>query len=168
MQNILDKTGLPHDCLELEITESMLMGNLEDSVAIMRRLRKLGISLAMDDFGTGYSSLNYLKKFPVNTLKIDQSFVRELRSDTSDAAVVLAIIGLAKALNLKVVAEGVENTHQLAFLQEHGCNLEDIRLLSCINFRCSPENNKRTCKPDHGQIVLSIHGISRADSPKTL
>ncbi|MBF0615089.1 MAG: EAL domain-containing protein [Magnetococcales bacterium] len=123
VRDVLDKTGLPPVCLELEITESMLMGNVDDSVAIMRRLRDLGISLAMDDFGTGYSSLSYLKKFPVNTLKIDQAFVRELRADSSDASIVMAIIGLARALNLKVVAEGVENAHQLAFLQEHGCDL---------------------------------------------
>ncbi len=123
IRNTLDNTGLSPECLELEITESMVMGNVEDSVAIMRRLRELGISLAMDDFGTGFSSLSYLKKFPVHTLKIDQAFVRELRSDSSDASIVMAIIGLAKALHLKVVAEGVENAHQLAFLQEHGCDL---------------------------------------------
>ncbi|MBF0293799.1 MAG: EAL domain-containing protein [Magnetococcales bacterium] len=123
VRSVLEQTGLPPACLELEITESMLMGNVEESVAIMKRLRELGISLAMDDFGTGYSSLNYLKKFPVNTLKIDQSFVRELRADSSDASIVLAIIGLARALHLKVVAEGVENAHQLDFLRENGCDL---------------------------------------------
>ncbi|MBF0182228.1 MAG: EAL domain-containing protein [Magnetococcales bacterium] len=123
VRGVLDQTGLPPSCLELEITESMLMGNVEESVAIMKRLRELGISLAMDDFGTGYSSLNYLKTFPVNTLKIDQSFVRELRADSSDASIVMAIIGLARALHLKVVAEGVENVHQLEFLRENGCDL---------------------------------------------
>ncbi|MBF0178404.1 MAG: EAL domain-containing protein [Magnetococcales bacterium] len=122
VQETLWRTALPPECLELEITESMLMGNIEESITIMRNLRELGLSLAMDDFGTGYSSLNYLKRFPVNTLKIDQSFVRDLTRDSSDAAIVRAIIALARTLGLKVVAEGVENVEQLEFLREHGCH----------------------------------------------
>ncbi|MBF0297065.1 MAG: EAL domain-containing protein [Magnetococcales bacterium] len=122
VQETLWRTALPPECLELEITESMLMGNIEESITIMKNLREIGVSLAMDDFGTGYSSLNYLKRFPVNTLKIDQSFVRDLTRDSSDAAIVRAIIGLARTLGLKVVAEGVENAEQLEFLREHGCH----------------------------------------------
>ena len=116
-------SGLDHSLLELEITESMVMGNVEDAITTMRKIRELGVSLAIDDFGTGYSSLNYLKRFPINTLKIDKSFISELHVNPEDASIVRAIISMAHSLGLAVVAEGVEDSAQLAFLKRHGCEL---------------------------------------------
>ena len=118
---ILDETGLTPEALELEITESMVMGNVEKSIDIMKSLKGLGVGIAVDDFGTGYSSLNYLKRFPIDTLKIDQSFVRDLTTDAGDSAIVSAIISLGQALNLKVVAEGVESRDHLDILRDKLC-----------------------------------------------
>lgn len=107
--------------LELEITESIAMQDVELSVAVLKELRQMGIQIAMDDFGTGYSSLNSIKHFPLHTLKIDQSFVRDLMSDPSDAAIAKAVIALGQGLHLKVLAEGVETIEQLEFLRALGC-----------------------------------------------
>ncbi|MBF0178789.1 MAG: EAL domain-containing protein [Magnetococcales bacterium] len=119
---VLEETGLPPDALELEITESMVMGNVEKSIERMNSLKSLGLTLAVDDFGTGYSSLNYLKRFPIDTLKIDQSFVRDLSRAQGDLAIVLAIISLGQALGLDIVAEGVETREQVVILKEKGCH----------------------------------------------
>ena len=119
---ILKAYEFPAHMLELEITESLLIKDTMTAISIMNQLRYHGISIAIDDFGTGYSSLGYLKRFPINTLKIDQSFVRELTSDSQDAAIVRAIISLSETLGLKVVAEGVETQEQLEFLQDHACH----------------------------------------------
>ena len=108
--------------LELEITESLLMRNVDDTTACMKRFRAAGMSLSIDDFGTGYSSLGYLRQFPVNALKIDRSFVEELHTNDDDAAICAAIIAMARELELKVIAEGVENEEQLRFLREHRCD----------------------------------------------
>jgi EAL domain-containing protein (putative c-di-GMP-specific phosphodiesterase class I) len=118
----LDDSGLPPDRLELEITESLLMADTEHAFQLLKEVRSKGISVAIDDFGTGYSSLNHLKQLPVDTLKIDRSFVRDLAHDSEDAAIVIAIISLAETLKLKVVAEGVETAEQLEFLKQHGCH----------------------------------------------
>jgi EAL domain-containing protein (putative c-di-GMP-specific phosphodiesterase class I) len=112
-------TGL----LELEITESILMQEVEDAIEVMQRLREAGIAIAIDDFGTGYSSLNYLKRFPISTLKVDRSFVRELAEGSQDAAIVLSTINLARSFGLAVVAEGVESEAQLQFLRRHQCDI---------------------------------------------
>lgn len=122
ISQILEETGLQASYLELEVTESFLMGDIERSVKTLKQLRELGIWLALDDFGTGYSSLNYLKRFPVNILKIDQSFVQDVMSNPDSAAVTNAIIALAKSLRLSITAEGVETKEQLDYLQIQGCD----------------------------------------------
>lgn len=121
---------LPATMLKLEITEGIVIQNLEDTIAKMRSLKKLGISFAMDDFGTGYSSLTYLKRLPVDTLKIDQSFVQDATSDPNDAEIIRAIVAMAQSLNLNVIAEGVETVEQLAFLEKLGCHVYQGYLFS--------------------------------------
>ncbi|MBF0460727.1 MAG: EAL domain-containing protein [Magnetococcales bacterium] len=121
----LQETGLPPDSLELEITESMLVDNVEEAIQLLDRLRSLGLSIAMDDFGTGYSSLSYLKRFPIQSIKIDQSFVRDLPQQTDDRAIVQAIVAMGKSLRLLVVAEGVETQEQWNFIEEN--NIDEIQ-----------------------------------------
>ncbi|NRR32634.1 EAL domain-containing protein [Oxalobacteraceae bacterium] len=118
---VLADTGLAPHCLELELTESLLMKDIEHAIHMMHELKRLGVMLAIDDFGTGYSSLAHLKRFKVDVLKIDQTFVRDLTEDPDDAAIVATIIALAANLNLDVISEGVETSEQLAFLRRHGC-----------------------------------------------
>ncbi|MCC5607205.1 EAL domain-containing protein [Nostoc sp. CHAB 5834] len=122
VNQILEETGLQASSLELEVTESFLMADIDRSVKTLKQLRELGICLALDDFGTGYSSLNYLKRFPVNMLKIDKSFVQDVMSNPDSSAVTDAIIALAKSLRLKITAEGVETQEQLEYLQMRGCD----------------------------------------------
>lgn len=119
---LLAEYGIPAGLLEMELTESMLMGDVDEVRAILARLRGVGIKLSIDDFGTGYSSLSYLKSFPLNILKIDRSFVVDLPDDHGAGAICLAIINMAKALSLEVVAEGVETEAQADFLRVHGCD----------------------------------------------
>lgn len=119
--SILTEAGLPHEYLELELTEAVAMKTPQTAVAIMDRLHAQGIRMSIDDFGTGYSSLSYLKRFKVYKLKIDQSFVRDIREDPEDKAIVTAIINLADSLGLHTIAEGVETEEQLSFLRLQGC-----------------------------------------------
>ncbi|PRC92173.1 bifunctional diguanylate cyclase/phosphodiesterase [Solimicrobium silvestre] len=120
--DVLAATGLEPHFLELELTESMIMNDVDNAITILRALKQLGVHISIDDFGTGYSSLSYLRRFPIDVLKIDQSFVNELNIDADAAAIVIAIISLAHSLRLKVIAEGVETPEQLAFLRAHGCD----------------------------------------------
>ncbi|HEO65391.1 MAG TPA: EAL domain-containing protein, partial [Spirochaetes bacterium] len=117
----LIETGLSSDYLELELTESMLV-NVDRATSLLHSLKEIGVKISIDDFGTGYSSLNYLKRFPIDTLKIDQSFVKDIVTDQDDAAITKAIIAMGHSLRLDVIAEGVETKEQLAFLREHQCN----------------------------------------------
>ncbi|MCS3512187.1 MULTISPECIES: putative bifunctional diguanylate cyclase/phosphodiesterase [Pseudomonas] len=118
---ILKQTGLPPNQLELEITESVLMQNVDETVDILNRIKAMGVRLALDDFGTGYSSLSYLRRFPIDVLKIDQSFVRGLHENSQDAQLISAIIGMGKSLELNIIAEGVETVEQLNFLRSQQC-----------------------------------------------
>jgi len=122
VQSILKETGLDPRCLELELTEGVLMQHLESTIPVLQKLKAIGMRLAIDDFGTGYSSLSYLRQFPIDTLKIDQSFVHEINASSHDGTLVNAVISMGRSLNHRVIAEGVETAGQLAFLQEHGCN----------------------------------------------
>lgn len=122
LQNLLSKTGVNPKHIELEITESLIMENAEHSIGIMKQLKHMGFALAIDDFGTGYSSLSYLKQFPIDSLKIDQAFVRNLEHDEDDKNIVAAIIALAQHLNLKTIAEGVETHEQWQILKAMKCD----------------------------------------------
>jgi len=117
----LAASGLSPDCLELELTESVMMHAAERNIELLQAIRHVGVKVSIDDFGTGYSSLSYLKRLPIDKLKIDQAFVRDIATDADDAAIIGAIIGLARNMKLKVIAEGVENQAQLDFLRRSGC-----------------------------------------------
>ncbi|MNP41670.1 Phytochrome-like protein cph2 [compost metagenome] len=119
----------PHR-LELEVTENALMGNIADTLVLLQQIRALGVSLSIDDFGTGYSSLAYLKRLPLNTLKIDRSFIQDIPKATQDMEIVQAIIVMAHTLHLDVVTEGVETFEQYQFLERHGCDFVQGYLLS--------------------------------------
>ncbi|MFH1035794.1 MAG: PAS domain S-box protein [Pseudomonadota bacterium] len=122
VEDILRETGLPSVCLELEITEGAMVKNVDKAIARLVGLASMGVRLALDDFGTGYSSLSYLKRFSLSALKIDQTFVRDLTRDANDAAIVQTVIAMGHALELQVVAEGVETKEQLDFLRANGCD----------------------------------------------
>jgi EAL domain-containing protein (putative c-di-GMP-specific phosphodiesterase class I) len=116
------KSGIEAATLELELTESHLMQNIDEKAALLHRLGELGVGLAIDDFGTGYSSLSYLKTLPVDSIKIDSSFVRDIHEDANDEAIIKAILAMAHSLHLSVVAEGVETPAQFRALKELGCD----------------------------------------------
>ncbi len=122
VRDVLAESGLESQHLELEITEGIMMGDNQSAMVFLNEMHELGIHLSIDDFGTGFSSLNYLKKLPVDKLKIDQSFVRDIETDESDAAIIRSIISLGHRLNLRVIAEGVETQEQLDFLRVRGCD----------------------------------------------
>jgi EAL domain-containing protein (putative c-di-GMP-specific phosphodiesterase class I) len=121
VRRVLAETGHPPEYLELEITESMVMDDVERAIGIMKELTHMGVHLAIDDFGSGYSSLHYLKRFPVGRLKVDRHFVKDVLTDANDAAIAGAVEALAKSMHLEVVAEGIETEEQRAFFLEKGC-----------------------------------------------
>jgi diguanylate cyclase (GGDEF)-like protein len=122
IETILEETDFDPAFLELELTESVVMQQAEKTIETLHKLKAMGVKISIDDFGTGYSSLNYLKRFPIDKLKIDQSFVLDVTTNEDDAAIVTAIIAIAQSLKLKIVAEGVETVEQLAFLKNMKCN----------------------------------------------
>ena len=121
VRQVLLDTGLPAQVLELEVTESLALQSVSSTLGTLHECKSLGVKLAMDDFGTGYSSLSYLKRYPLNALKIDQSFVRNITQDAGDAAITRAIVAMAHSFGMSVIAEGVETTEQLEFLRTLGC-----------------------------------------------
>jgi EAL domain-containing protein (putative c-di-GMP-specific phosphodiesterase class I) len=122
LETALRSNGVPGERIELEVTESMVMQNAMQATAVLNRLRELGVTLAIDDFGTGYSSLVYLKRLPIDTLKIDKEFIADLHRDPDDEAITATIIAMGHSLGLTVVAEGVETLRQLEFLRRQGCD----------------------------------------------
>lgn len=150
MLAMIEATGLAAECLKLEITESVIMREMELIVPKLRRLGARGVRIGIDDFGTGYSSLSYLQRFPVDTLKIDRSFVNDIRGDGTDASIVNAIIHMARGLGLDIVAEGVENELQLSYLQRQGCH----QVQGYIYSRPIDRSALETCL---------LHGIHRAE-----
>jgi len=142
---ILKETGLPPQYLELELTESILMHEAESSAKVLEALKAMGLKLAIDDFGTGYSSLSYLNRFPIDTLKIDQSFVRDIATNSDNATIVSAVISMGQKLKQQVIAEGVETTEQLAFLRNERCDGGQGFLFS---YPVSAENFAHLLAPD--------------------
>lgn len=122
LDRILAETGMDPGLLELEITEGMVMGNIDQAIEQLKAIKSRGVRLAIDDFGTGYSSLSQIKRFPIDTLKVDRSFIRDLVTDSEDQAITQAIISMGKTLSLSVVAEGVETEEQQVFLRSHACD----------------------------------------------
>jgi EAL domain-containing protein (putative c-di-GMP-specific phosphodiesterase class I) len=122
LRNLIHDLGVPANRIELEVTESMVMQNAEQTTHVLNELRKLGVTLAIDDFGTGYSSLVYLKRLPIDTLKIDKEFIGDLTRDPDDQAITATVITMGHSLGLNVIAEGVESEQQLSYLREQGCD----------------------------------------------
>ena len=122
IERIFEETQLNPPALEIELTESVLMDNVENNILILNSLKDIGLRISIDDFGTGYSSLSYLKRFPIDIIKIDQSFIRDIKPGPEGAPIVIAIIAMSHSLGFKVIAEGVETKEQLKFLCENGCD----------------------------------------------
>ena len=121
VRQILEQYRLEPRFLELELTETFMMQDWKSTAEILRALKGLGVRIALDDFGTGYSSLSYMKRFPIDALKIDQSFVRDMTTDSDDASIVSAVINMGRSLNMRVVAEGIQTRDQLEFLKDRHC-----------------------------------------------
>jgi diguanylate cyclase (GGDEF)-like protein/PAS domain S-box-containing protein len=147
--DVLASTGCESRLLEVELTESMVMKDPKITLAALEALKEMGVSIAVDDFGTGYSSLAYLKKYPLDVLKIDRSFVRDIATDPDDAAIAKAIIAMAKSLGMTVIGEGVETSQQLAFLRESGCDQVQGYLLA------RPDSASEVEKFLHGRVLMT-------------
>jgi len=156
VESIIRECRLPPSLLELELTESVLMSNVEEIIALFHRLKKLGLSIALDDFGTGYSSLAYLKRLPVDRLKIDRSFILDIPGDKDDVAITRTIIAMARSLNLGVIAEGVEHVSQFDFLKKEGCGeFQGFALARPI----PPEEIVRMIRQTKAAGVVSVLGF---------
>jgi EAL domain-containing protein (putative c-di-GMP-specific phosphodiesterase class I) len=157
IERILGDFSLNPRCLELELTESVIMDNVEITSGMLKKLKSMGVMLAMDDFGTGYSSFNYLKQFPLDIIKIDRSFIQDVNDRPEDAAIVQAMIAMSHSLKLTVVAEGVETEQQMAFLREHGCDEMQGYLLS----RPSPSEDILAFLKKYEFRIKSVDGHGR-------
>jgi EAL domain-containing protein (putative c-di-GMP-specific phosphodiesterase class I) len=122
LRQVLESTGIPAETLELEITETAMLNDIAETIPLLFAIKKTGVKLAIDDFGTGYSSMTYLKNFPIDTLKIDRSFIQDIVFNRKDAAIAQTIVQLADNLELETIAEGVETEAQLRMLKKMGCN----------------------------------------------
>jgi diguanylate cyclase (GGDEF)-like protein len=162
--NALDKSGMAPELLELEITESMVMHNIERATRVLKAIKSLGVILAIDDFGTGYSSMSLLKKFPIDVLKIDRSFVREITSNSEDKAIADAIIALGRVLDLTIVAEGVETAEQEAFLRVHNCDEVQGYLIS----KPVPADEFTAFMANHTVALLKAHAAKAAQGSTPL
>ncbi|WP_143133350.1 EAL domain-containing protein [Pseudoduganella namucuonensis] len=160
VRRALDDNGIPGKALELEITESAVMRNVDEAIATLAKLKELGVRIALDDFGTGYSSLNYLKRFPIDHLKIDQSFVRDVATSPDDAVICNAIIGLAHNLHVAVIAEGVETAEQMTFLRRRQCDAMQgflfSRAVSAEAFAQLLSSQKTLPLPDEGKTQHTV------------
>jgi diguanylate cyclase (GGDEF)-like protein/PAS domain S-box-containing protein len=154
---ILNETGVGGHCLALEISESVLLENVEDTMGMLQQISALGIEISVDDFGTGYSSLSYLRRYPINSLKIDRSFVRDL---SADHAIIAAILAMAHGLKIKVIAEGVESEEQLAFLVAHGCSRFQGHYFSEPLLVAEFESKMWKCKYVDSQLPCWVDGES--------
>jgi diguanylate cyclase (GGDEF)-like protein/PAS domain S-box-containing protein len=157
IRRVLDESGLAAQYLELELTESLLLSNADATLSVLQELNAMGVKLAIDDFGTGYSSFSYLKHFPIGKLKIDRSFIGDVAIDADDAAITAAIISMAKALNLKVIAEGVETEAQISFLRAHNCDEIQGYYFSRPLSACDIVDKLRGAA-GHGQGAKAMHG----------
>jgi diguanylate cyclase (GGDEF)-like protein/PAS domain S-box-containing protein len=166
-RNVFGKYGVSPTCFELEVTETTLMTDPKRTIGLLKELYAMGLHLAIDDFGTGYSSLSALQQFPIGTLKIDQSFVRDVAVDTNDAALVRTIIEMGKSLDLEVIAEGVENCEQLEFLRKHGCFYAQGRLfgepMEAASLLAILANQVRGA-PHHGALCARASALDQANS----
>ncbi|MBK1723988.1 putative bifunctional diguanylate cyclase/phosphodiesterase [Thiocystis violacea] len=162
VERILAETGLDPSCLELELTESILMGHAEESIQTLHQLKALGVQLAIDDFGTGYSSLSYLKRFPIDRLKIDKSFIYNIENDRNNAAIAQAVIAMAATMSLHVTAEGVETLEQLQFLSARSCGeVQGFLFSKPVPVEEVPETIRRLHKTLHRTPLESSDGGSR-------
>lgn len=159
---ILDETGLSPHCLKLEITESVIMGNAEQAIETVSRLRQMGVRLSIDDFGTGYSSLSYLHRFPIDTLKVDRSFISRIGNEDEHSEIIKTIITLAFNLGMDVVAEGVENAEQLSFLRDINCSYgQGYHYSRPVNSTSATEMIKEMQLNDFPAIIGSDFEIKR-------
>ncbi|HVR42827.1 MAG TPA: EAL domain-containing protein [Thermoanaerobaculia bacterium] len=156
LQRALDHAGIEPRAIDVEITEGVAMQNTDWTIGALHELKDLGVGIVLDDFGTGHSSLNYLRRFPIDCLKIDQSFVRELGRQPSDQAIVTAIITMARGLGLRIIAEGVETTEQKQFLGERGCDEIQGYLIS----PAVPPEELLAALPAAGRAVLDDDPLS--------
>ena len=168
MHAILYETGLSAERLQIEITEGALIDDFSRAVAILRRLKAMGVRIAMDDFGTGYSSLSYLQSFPFDLIKIDRAFISNVDCNAQSAAIVRAVIGLARGLNVPVIAEGVETKGELDFLAQEACS-EAQGYLTAVRSRSTAmptsSGGKPSCRPRPARRAESLAGIAVSPLP---
>ncbi|MFW0755531.1 putative bifunctional diguanylate cyclase/phosphodiesterase [Pseudomonas sp. H11T01] len=169
IESALRTAGVAPQRLELEVTENVLMDDIANTLVLLRQIRALGVSLSIDDFGTGYSSLAYLQRLPLNTLKIDRSFIQDIPKSTQDMEIVQAIIGMAHTLHLQVVTEGVETEQQYEFLNHYGCDFVQGHLLSRpVPFReLRPVLNEINQRKHHSPTALNLLSVARGTDELT-